>query len=118
MPRYGVTGSTGHLGPLVIAGMLGFGIAPHDIVAIARTPANAAALSEAGVEVRYGDWPSLVGVAVMIGSSLSRLGHVMHQPRPNPGPPPAGLGRSPLGVLFTALFARLGFRGFVVSGQG
>lgn len=39
MPRYAVTGSTGHLGPLVIAGMLGLGIAPDDIVAVARTPA-------------------------------------------------------------------------------
>jgi NAD(P)H dehydrogenase (quinone) len=46
MPRYAVTGSTGHLGPLVIAGMLGLGIAPDDIVAVARTPAKAAALSE------------------------------------------------------------------------
>ena len=46
MPRYAVTGSTGHLGPHVIAGMLGLGIAPDDIVAVARTPAKAAALSE------------------------------------------------------------------------
>jgi hypothetical protein len=31
--------------PLVIAGMLGLGVAPDDIVAIARTPAKAAALT-------------------------------------------------------------------------
>ena len=39
-------------------------------------------------------------------SSMSRPGHMMHRHRPGPGPHPAGPGRSPLGVLFTALFAR------------
>ena len=59
MPRYAVTGSTGHLGPLVIAGMLRLGIAPDDIVAVARTPAKAAALTEAGLQVRYRPDPLL-----------------------------------------------------------
>ena len=36
---------------------------------------------------------------------MSRLGHMMHRHRPGPGPRPAGPGRSPLAVLFTALFA-------------
>jgi NAD(P)H dehydrogenase (quinone) len=56
MPGFAVTGSTGHLGPLVIAGMQGLGIAPDDIVAVARTPARATALTKAGLQVRYGDY--------------------------------------------------------------
>ena len=56
MPRYAVTGSTGHLGSLVIAGMLGLGIAPDDIVAVARTSAKATALTRTGLQVRYGDY--------------------------------------------------------------
>ncbi len=56
MPRYAITGATGRLGPLVIAGMLKQGIAPDDIVAVARTPAKATALAAAGLQVRYGDY--------------------------------------------------------------
>ena len=49
MPRYGVTGSTGHLGPLVIAEMLGLGIAPHGDLArlTRRDPAPLAAVMAA-----------------------------------------------------------------------
>jgi NAD(P)H dehydrogenase (quinone) len=36
--------------------MLGLGIAHGDIVAVARTPARAAALAGTGVQVRYGDY--------------------------------------------------------------
>ena len=56
MPRYAVTGSTGHLGSLVIARMRELGIAPHDIVAVARTTAKATALTRTGLQVRYGDY--------------------------------------------------------------
>jgi NAD(P)H dehydrogenase (quinone) len=82
MPRYAVTGSTGHLGPLVIAGMLGLGIAPDDIVAVARTPAKAAALTEAGLQVRYGDYSkpetlprALDGVGRLLLISGSEVGN-------------------------------------------
>ena len=82
MPRYAVTGSTGHLGPLVIAEMLGRGIAPQDIVAIARTPAKAAALTRAGVDVRYGDYSkpetlpgALAGVEHLLLISGSEVGN-------------------------------------------
>jgi len=45
MARCAVTGSAGRLGSLGIAGMLRLGIAAAGIVAVARTPARATALT-------------------------------------------------------------------------
>lgn len=56
MPRYAVTGSTGPLGHLIVSELLARGVAPRDIVAVARTPAKASHLAEAGVDVRQGDY--------------------------------------------------------------
>ena len=56
MARCAVTESTGRLGSLGIAGMLGLEVAPDDVVAVAGTPAKATALREAGLQVRYGDY--------------------------------------------------------------
>lgn len=51
-----VTGSTGHLGRLVIADLLERGVAPDRIVALARSPEKAADLATRGVEVRRADY--------------------------------------------------------------
>lgn len=56
MPTYAVTGATGHLGRLVIQGLVGRGIAPSDIVAVVRNPAKADDLAALGVEIRTGDY--------------------------------------------------------------
>lgn len=56
MTTYAVTGATGHLGPLAIDQLLARGVAPGDVVAIARTPARAADLAARGVNVRQGDY--------------------------------------------------------------
>jgi NAD(P)H dehydrogenase (quinone) len=51
-----VTGATGHLGRLAVLNLLDRGVAPGEIVAAVRTPANAADLAERGVEVREADY--------------------------------------------------------------
>lgn len=56
MTTYAVTGATGHLGRLAVAELLERGVAPADLVAIARTPARATDLAERGVQVREGDY--------------------------------------------------------------
>ncbi|HEV6953662.1 MAG TPA: NAD(P)H-binding protein [Promicromonospora sp.] len=56
MTTYAVTGATGHLGRLAVAELLERGVAPADVVAIARTPARATDLAERGVQVREGDY--------------------------------------------------------------
>ncbi|MFI2364488.1 SDR family oxidoreductase [Promicromonospora sp. NPDC019610] len=56
MTTYAVTGSTGHLGHLVVEELLSRGVPAADIVAIARTPEKAADLAERGVQVREGDY--------------------------------------------------------------
>ncbi|MCP2266967.1 SDR family oxidoreductase [Promicromonospora thailandica] len=56
MTTYAVTGATGHLGRLAVAELLRRGVAPADVVTIARTPAKAADLADLGVQVREGDY--------------------------------------------------------------
>jgi NAD(P)H dehydrogenase (quinone) len=51
-----ITGSTGHLGRLVIEDLLDRGVAPSELVATARSPENAADLADRGVEVREADY--------------------------------------------------------------
>jgi NAD(P)H dehydrogenase (quinone) len=50
-----VTGATGHLGRLVLAGLLEK-VAAKDLVAIVRTPSKAAEFASRGVQVREGDY--------------------------------------------------------------
>ncbi|GAB2819283.1 SDR family oxidoreductase [Actinocorallia aurea] len=81
MTTYGVTGATGHLGRLVVRALLGRGVPPADVVAIARTPENAADLRELGVVVRQGDYDrpetltdALAGVDRLLLVSGNELG--------------------------------------------
>ena len=51
-----VTGATGHLGRLVVTGLLDAGVPAAEVVAVVRTPAKAADLAERGVVVRQADY--------------------------------------------------------------
>ena len=51
-----VTGATGHLGRLIVEALLARGVAPEQVVAAVRTPARAADLAAAGVQVREADY--------------------------------------------------------------
>ena len=77
MPTYAVTGSTGHLGRLVIADLLAR-VPSDEIVALARTPSKGADL---GVTVRTFDYdrpetlpPALEGVDRLLLISASEVG--------------------------------------------
>lgn len=57
-----VTGASGHLGRLVVTGLLDAGVPAGEVVAVVRTPEKAADLAARGVQVRqaeYGDPASL-----------------------------------------------------------
>jgi NAD(P)H dehydrogenase (quinone) len=56
MTVYAVTGASGHLGHLIVEGLLERGVAPEDIVAAVRTPAKAADLAARGVQIRVADY--------------------------------------------------------------
>lgn len=86
MTTYAVTGSTGPFGRTAIETLLARGVAPSDVVAIARTPAKAADLAERGVQVREGDYdrpdtlgPALEGVDRLLLVSGSELGNRVAQ---------------------------------------
>ena len=51
-----VTGATGHLGRLVVTGLLDAGVPPPTSVAVVRTPEKAADLAARGVQVRQADY--------------------------------------------------------------
>jgi NAD(P)H dehydrogenase (quinone) len=51
-----ITGATGHLGRLTIAALIEVGIAPHDIIAVVRSPEKATDLKAQGVEIRQADY--------------------------------------------------------------
>jgi NAD(P)H dehydrogenase (quinone) len=51
-----VTGATGHLGRLVVTGLLDAGVPAAEVVAVVRTPEKAADLAERGVQVRQADY--------------------------------------------------------------
>jgi NAD(P)H dehydrogenase (quinone) len=53
---YAVTGASGHLGRMAVQQLLARGVPPSEIVAAARTRANAADLAEHGVQVREADY--------------------------------------------------------------
>lgn len=86
MTTYAVTGSTGPFGRTAIETLLARGVAPSDVVAVARTPVKAAALAERGVQVREGDYdrpatlgPALAGVDRLLLVSGSEIGHRVAQ---------------------------------------
>ncbi len=56
MTTYAVTGATGHIGRLAIESLLEAGVAPADLVAIARTPAKLGDLAARGIDVRGADY--------------------------------------------------------------
>ena len=56
MTTYAVTGASGHFGRLAVDALIARGIAPADIVAIARSTDKIADLAERGVTVRHGDY--------------------------------------------------------------
>jgi NAD(P)H dehydrogenase (quinone) len=83
MPTYAVTGTTGHLGPLVVRELLERGVPAADVVALARTPEKAADL---GVPVRRADYSdtatlteALTGVDVLLLVSGSEVGRRVAQ---------------------------------------
>ena len=74
-----VTGATGHLGRLVIDGLLQT-LPASEIIAVVRTPAKAADLAALGVQVREGDYtkpetlrPALAGATKVLLISSSDL---------------------------------------------
>jgi NAD(P)H dehydrogenase (quinone) len=82
-----VTASTGHLGRLVIAGLLQKRSA-KDIVALARSPSKAADIAALGVQVRSADYaqpatlgPALAGVQTLLFISGSEVGQRLVQHR-------------------------------------
>jgi NAD(P)H dehydrogenase (quinone) len=83
MTTYAVTGTTGHLGPLVVRELLARGVPAADVVALARTPEKAADL---GVPVRRADYSdtatlpeALAGVDVLLLISGSEVGRRVAQ---------------------------------------
>jgi len=86
MTTYAVTGATGHLGPLVLDALLERGVPAGDLVAIARTPARAAALADRGIAVRPGNYgqpdtllAALSGVDVLLLVSGNEVGQRIAQ---------------------------------------
>ncbi|MGY1841916.1 NmrA family NAD(P)-binding protein [Modestobacter sp. SYSU DS0875] len=61
-----VTGASGHLGRLVVLGLLDAGVPATEVVAVVRTPAKAADLTDRGVQVRQADYadPAALEVAL------------------------------------------------------
>jgi NAD(P)H dehydrogenase (quinone) len=51
-----VTGATGHLGRLVVTGLLDAGVPAGEVVAVVRSPEKAADLAARGVQVRQADY--------------------------------------------------------------
>lgn len=83
-----VTGTTGHLGRLVIKHLLAGDRAPADVVALARNVPRAAEVVPAGVEVRLADYdqpetlaPALAEVETLVLVSSSEVGQRVRQHR-------------------------------------
>lgn len=81
-----VTGTSGHLGRLVVDSLLARGAAPADVVALARSTEKVADLRQRGVVVREADYdrpetlaPALDGVEVLVLVSGSEVGQRVRQ---------------------------------------
>ena len=86
MPRYAVTGASGHFGRRVVEELVDRGVPGTDIVAIARTTGKAADLAARGVQLRPGDYSrpqtlpaALLGVERLLLISGSELGQRVPQ---------------------------------------
>src|SRR4051794_17377370 len=55
-PLITVTAASGHLGRLVVTGLVDAGVPAAEVVAVVRTPEKIADLAERGVQVRQGDY--------------------------------------------------------------
>jgi NAD(P)H dehydrogenase (quinone) len=67
-----VTAATGHLGRLVVAGLLDAGLPAAEVVAVVRTPARAADLADRGVQVRRADYSDPVALETAL-AGVDRL---------------------------------------------
>ncbi|MCU1691043.1 MAG: hypothetical protein JWM64_134 [Frankiales bacterium] len=67
MTTYAVTGATGKLGRLVVAALLDRGVPAGDVVAVVRDAGRAAALSDAGVQVRVADYEQPEALRAALG---------------------------------------------------
>ncbi len=83
---FAVTGSTGPFGRTAVETLLAHGVAPSDVVALARSPHKAADLAERGAVVREGDYdrpetlgPALAGVDRLLLVSGSEIGNRVTQ---------------------------------------
>ncbi|WP_072805963.1 SDR family oxidoreductase [Rhodococcoides yunnanense] len=81
-----VTGATGHLGALVVDGLLARGVAANDVVAIVRDAEKARSLADRGVQVRVANYTdtaalttALAGVDKLLLVSGSDLGQRVAQ---------------------------------------
>ncbi|MHB1289131.1 NAD(P)H-binding protein [Georgenia sp.] len=86
MTTFAVTGVTGPFGRTVVEQLLVRGVAPADVVAIARTPEKAQDLAARGVQVREGDYDrpetldtALAGVDRLLLVSGSEIGNRVPQ---------------------------------------
>jgi len=61
-----VTGATGHLGRLVVTGLLDAGVPAGDVVAVVRTAEKAADLAARGVQVRQADYSDQAALEVAL----------------------------------------------------
>jgi NAD(P)H dehydrogenase (quinone) len=81
-----VTGATGHLGRLVVTGLLDAGVPAGEVVAVVRTPEKAADLADRGVQVRQAGYTepaalvaALQGVDRLLLVSGSEVGQRVEQ---------------------------------------
>jgi NAD(P)H dehydrogenase (quinone) len=81
-----VTGATGHLGRLVVTGLLDAGVPAGEVVAVVRTPEKAADLADRGVQVRQASYTepaalvaALQGVDRLLLVSGSEVGQRVEQ---------------------------------------
>src|SRR3954452_13797901 len=61
-----VTGATGHLGRLVVTGLLDAGVPAGEVVAVVRDPEKAADLAARGVQVRAADYADEAALAAAL----------------------------------------------------
>ena len=76
-----VTGATGHLGRLVVTGLLDAGVPADQVVAVVRSPEKAADLAGRGVQVRQADYDD----AAAVDAALSGVDRVLLVSGSEPG---------------------------------
>jgi len=81
MTTYAVTGASGHLGRLAVEALITRGIAPADIVAIARSVGKISDLSDKGVTVRFGDYDD----AASLDAALAGVNNLLLVSASEPG---------------------------------